>query len=64
MEINDRHCMDDSRDTYMEVGGTTTWKWDDSRDGGGREGLEHILKVERIRRQSRELLYKLSNCGF
>jgi len=29
---------------------TTAWMQDDSMDGGGREGLEHILEVERRRR--------------
>ncbi len=32
---------------------TTAWKQDDSMEGGGRECLEHILEIERIRRQSR-----------
>ncbi len=34
---------------YASHANTTAWTQDDSRDGGGREGLEHILEVERIR---------------
>ncbi len=34
---------------YASQTNTTAWTQDDSREGGGREGLEHILEVERIR---------------
>jgi len=44
---------------YASQANTTAWTQDDSMEGGGRERLEHVLEVERIRRQSRELLYTL-----
>ncbi len=34
---------------YANQANTTAWTQDDSREGGGRECLEHILEVERIR---------------
>jgi len=38
----------------MEVGGTTPRMGNDSREGGGRERLEHVLEVElSLERKSR-----------
>ncbi len=34
---------------YANQANTTAWTQDDSREGGGRERLEHVLEVERIR---------------
>ncbi len=35
-----------TQDAQAEVIGTTPWKGDDSREGGGSERLEHVLEVE------------------
>jgi len=37
--------------------GTPLWGvQDDSMEGGGRERLEHVLEIERLRRQSRTII--------
>ncbi len=43
---------------------TTAWKQDDSMEGGGRERLEHVLEIERIRTNIGHIRVKTSGTSF